>query len=153
METKYALNKEEFPAIIIGKLMTISGILERESNRLLLPFQLNYQQFSILFEIARAGMVQQKNMVNRLSLNRAHVSKTVKKLQAMGLIDIHPIAEDRRSALMSPTGKGRKLVDDCRAIFRQWNQEWFGRFNPDELQQILDSVDRLQKGFLGMYSK
>ena len=54
METKITLEREEIPPVIIGKLMTISGILQREGNRLLLRFQLNQQQFSILFEITKA---------------------------------------------------------------------------------------------------
>ena len=155
METKNdnTINEKEFTSIIIGKLMTISGILQRESNRLLLPYQLNQQQFSILFEIAKAKEVQQKNMVNRLLLEKAHVSKVVKKLQAMGLIDILPFPDDRRSALLSTTAKGQKLVDECRAIFHKWNKEWFEHFNAKELLQILESVDKLQKAFMSKYSK
>ena len=55
-------------------------------------------------------------MVNRLLLEKAHVSKVVKKLQIMGLIDILPFPGDKRSALLSPTAKGQKLVDECRTI-------------------------------------
>jgi len=155
METKNnnTFNEKEFPSIIIGKLMNISGILQREGNRLLLPYQLNQQQFAILFEIAKAKEVQQKNMVNRLLLEKAHVSKVVKKLQTMGLIDIIPLPYDKRSALLSPTEKGQKLVDECRAIFHKWNKEWLVQFNAPELHQILDSVDKLQKAFLSKYSK
>ncbi len=155
METKHnnTFNEIEFSSIIIGKLMNISGILQREGNRLLLPYQLNQQQFSILFEVAKAKQVQQKNMVNRLLLERAHVSKVVKKLQNMGLIEIIPLPDDKRSALLSPTVKGQKLVDECRAIFQKWNKERLEQFNATELHQILDSADKLQKAFLGKYSK
>jgi len=155
METKYnnTIDEKEFPSIIIGKLMNISGILQRESNSLLLPYQLNQQQFSILFEIAKAKKVQQKNMVNRLLLEKAHVSKVVKKLHAQGLIDILPFPDDKRSALLAPTAKGQKLVDECRAIFQKWNKEWFEPFNVPELRQILDGVDQLQKAFLSKYLK
>ena len=155
METKNdnTINEKEFTSIIIGKLMTISGILQRESNRLLLPYQLNQQQFSILFEIAKAKEVQQKNMVNRLLLEKAHVSKVVKKLQTMGLIDILPFPDDKRSALLSPTAKGHKLVDECRAIFQKWNREWFEQFNAPELLQIRDGIDKLQRAFLSNYSR
>ena len=133
--------------------MNISGILMRESNRLLLPYQLNQQQFSILFEIAKAKQVQQKNMVNRLLLEKAHVSKVVKKLQTMGLIDIIPLQEDKRSALLSPTEKGQKLISECQAIFDEWKKEWFEPFRANELNLILESLDKLQKSFISKYSK
>jgi len=155
METKNdnAFNEKEFFSIIIGKLMNISGILQRESNSLLLPYQLNQQQFSILFEIAKAKEVQQKNMVNRLLLEKAHVSKVVKKLQIMGLIDVIPLPDDKRSALLSPTEKGQKLICECRAVFDEWKKERLGQFNAEELLQILESVGKLQKAFMSKYSK
>ena len=150
METKIQpkTNENDFPSIIIGKLMNISGILQREGNRLLLPYQLNQQQFSILFEIAKAKQVHQKNMVNRLMLEKAHVSKVVKKLQAMGLIQITPMPEDKRSAFLSMTEKGQKAVNECRAVFQDWNKKQFQTITPKEMSRILESVDKLQKVFL-----
>ena len=154
METKNspAISEPEYRSIIIGKLMNISGILQRETNRLLTPFHLNQQQFSILFEIAKAKEVQQKDMVNRLLLERAHVSKVVKKLQSMGLLEIIPIPEDKRSSLLKPTAEGRKLVDTCRAVFQKWNKECLEQFNARELDEILQSMDSLQNAFLSKYS-
>lgn len=73
---------------MIGKLLNIGGMLERKANRLLSPFDLNQQQFSLLFEIAQAGRVNQKTMVNRLMLEKAHVSKIIKKLSGMGLVAV-----------------------------------------------------------------
>ena len=46
------MNKEQIAGIIIGKLMNLGGMLQRQGNKMLLPFNLNYQQFSIFFEIA-----------------------------------------------------------------------------------------------------
>jgi len=154
METKsdYTTDEKEYPAIIIGKLMSISGLIQRESNRLLLPYQLNQQQFAILFEIAKTGEVQQKNMVNRMILERSHVSKVVKKLQLMGLVDIIPLTDDKRSAMLKPTAKGTKLVAECRTLFQIWNKEWFEQFNARELNQILESTHMLQKAFMSKYS-
>ena len=144
METNKEQNGENIASVIVGKLMNISGILQREGNRLLAPFDLNQQQFSILFEIAKAGEVQQKNMVNRLVLEKAHVSKVVKKLQQMGLITVDTKPDDMRSSWLSVTKKGAQVVDGCRKVFQQWNCDWDTYYNADELSQILDSVEKLQ---------
>lgn len=133
--------------------MNISGILQRESNSLLLPYQLNQQQFSILFEIAKAKEVQQKNMVNRLLLEKAHVSKVVKKLQNMGLITIIPMPDDKRSALLSVTEQGQQLIRECGAVFANWRNDRLGEFNSQELLQIIESIEKLQKTFMSKYSK
>lgn len=150
METnrKHKADRTEIQSIIIGKLMNLSGILNRESNSILSPYDLNQQQFSVLFEITKAGEVQQKNMVNRLLLEKAHVSKVVKKLQAMRLIKITPMNEDKRSALLSPTKKGLEIVSRCRALFDEWKNESLSQFNEDELLQIMENVEKLQKAFL-----
>ena len=104
------MNKEQIPGIIIGKLMNIGGMLEREGNKMLQPFNLNYQQFSIFFEIAKVGKVKQKDVINRLLLEKAHVSKVVKKLQHMELIDITEAGEDKRSHWISVTQKGERNI-------------------------------------------
>ncbi|MGQ8338979.1 MarR family winged helix-turn-helix transcriptional regulator [Sunxiuqinia sp. A32] len=149
----HMLTKNEFGSIIIGKLMNIGGVLEREGNRLLSPYQLNQQQFSILFEIAKAKEVRQKNMVNRLLLEKAHVSKVVKKLQTMELIDVVPLPEDKRSALLSLTPKGQKIITECQEVFAKWKKECLDHFDDEELTQLLESVEKLQRAFLNKYLK
>ena len=85
-------------------------MLERKANRFLLPFGLNHQQFSVLFEIGKAEKVKQKDMVNRLALERAHVSKVIKKMQGMELLKITDSDNDKRSGIISLTIKGKKAV-------------------------------------------
>jgi DNA-binding MarR family transcriptional regulator len=140
-------NDRNSHAVIIGKLMNISGLLRREADRLLFPFQLNQQQFSILFEIFRAGKVSQKEMVNRLKLEKAHVSKIVKKLQSMGLVTVESSPGDRRSAVISMTEKGRILTGQCREVIGNWRQERLKLFDEEELRNILESLSLLQEAF------
>ena len=130
--------------IIIGKLMHLGGMLQRQGNKMLRPFDLNHQQFSIFFEIAMAGKVKQKEVVNRLVLEKAHVSKVVKKLQQMGLIAISESQEDRRSAWLSVTPKGMRTLEKCRAMFKAWNTDWVSQIDPQDLPGILESLTTLQ---------
>lgn len=129
--------------------MNIGGLIERETNRLLAPHGLNHQQFSVLFEIWRAGRVQQKDVTNRLLLERAHVSKVVKKLEEMGLIQAAPHPEDGRSAWLSVSKKGLALVQTCRASFDASKREWFRPFDTQQLHELLSAVSALQTAFSG----
>lgn len=140
--------REEAASRLIGKLMNIGALIERESNRQLSPFGLNHQQFSILFEMCRAGRVQQKDVTNRLLLERAHVSKVMKKLVAMGLVETAPHAGDRRSAWLSVSKKGRALVQICRGLFRSRKRDWFRSFDTRQLQQLLEAVSAIQTALL-----
>jgi MarR family transcriptional regulator, transcriptional regulator for hemolysin len=141
------MNKSETAPIIIGKLMHIGGMLERHGNKLLLPFGLNQQQFSIFFEIGKAGEVKQKDMVNRLSLERAHVSKVIKKLQNMELIDSTESEDDKRSSLFSLTQKGKIVLNECREVFKKWNQQWIVEIDEDQHGLIVDHLTKLQDVF------
>lgn len=139
-------NRQSAP-IIIGKLLNIGGMLQRHGNRLLRPFGLNQQQFSILFEIAKAQRVNQTDMVNRLVLEKAHVSKVVKKLNEMGLIAINTSAEDRRSTWLEPTPQGEQIISKCMQLFERWNEEWIAAFDDKELNSMLKHLTQLQSVF------
>ena len=141
------MDKTELAAIIIGKLLNIGGMLERKGNRMLLPFDLNQQQFSIFFEIGKAGKIKQKDMVNRLALERAHVSKVIKKLQNMELINITESEDDKRSSWLSLTPKGEKVLSECRSMFQKWNNEWIQDIDEDQYETILENITLLQKIF------
>jgi DNA-binding MarR family transcriptional regulator len=132
---------------IIGKLLHIGGLLQRHGNRVLMPFGLNQQQFSILFEIAKARKVKQKEMINRLLLEKAHVSKVIKKLHKMELISITTSDEDKRSSWLTPTPKGKQLLSWCMQIFEKWNEEWVADINDKQLNSILNKLIRLQTLF------
>ncbi len=141
------MNKEQIPGIIVGKLMNIGGMLQRQGNKMLLPFNLNQQQFSIFFEIAKVGKVKQKEMVNRLLLEKAHVSKVVKKLQQMELITITVNDEDRRSYWLTVTRKGEEILKQCTEKFRKWHEKWICEIDETEFSSIVDNLTILQKIF------
>jgi len=141
------MNKEQISGIIIGKLMNIGGMLERQGNKMLLPYNLNQQQFSIFFEIAKIGKVKQKEMVTRLLLEKAHVSKVVKKLQQMELINITVNDEDKRSYWLSLTKKGEEILKQCTAMFSEWHKKWICEIDKTELLSILDNLTTLQNIF------
>jgi len=133
--------------IVVGKLMSIGGMLQRHSNKLLQPYGLNQQQFSVFFEIANVGQVKQKEMINRLQLEKAHVSKVVKKLHAMGLITVTPSTEDKRSAWLEVTPEGKELLEKVRAEFRASHEAWLEDIDATQLESILDSLTLLQRVF------
>ncbi len=141
------MDKSQLAPIIIGKLLNINGMLQQHGNKVLSPFGLNQQQFSILFEIAKAEKVKQKEMVNRLTLEKAHVSKVVKKLHQMELITITASDEDKRSSWLVPTSKGKQLLHNCMQIFGNWNKKWLEDIDNKQLDSILNNLTQLQTVF------
>jgi len=141
------MNDTDFAPIVIGKLLNIGGMLEKKANQLLAPFNLNQQQFSLLFEIDLAGKVNQKAIVNRLVLEKAHVSKIIKKLSGLDLINVAVSPEDRRATWVTITPKGRALVCQCREVIDGFNQRWMAIANNTKLKETLDVLTELQRAF------
>ena len=141
------MDKSQIAPQIIGKLLNINGMLQRHGNRVLIPFGINQQQFSILFEIAKAKKVKQKEMVNRLALEKAHVSKVVKKLHQMKLITVTTLHEDKRSSWLRTTQKGNQLLNKCMQNFEKWNEDWLEVFEDKQLDSILNNLTYLQSVF------
>ncbi len=141
------MDKTQTASIIIGKLLNIGGLLQSHGNKMLQPYGLNQQQFSIFFEIAKVGKVKQKDIVNRLELEKGHVSKVVKKLHSLELISIKTSSEDNRSVLLSPTPKGKKILKQCMEMFTNWNDKWLAEINKPTLLATLDNLTLLQKTF------
>lgn len=99
-------------------------MLEKKANTLSKLYNLNQQQYSILFAIHQQGKVNQTSMVNKLLLEKPHVSKVTKKLGRMGLIDVEASEEDKRSSWLSITTKGVETVRKCQEAIRKWNLRW-----------------------------
>lgn len=141
------MDKLQLAPIIIGKLLNIGGMLQRQGNRITLPFGLNQQQFAIFFEIGKAGKVKQKDMVNRLLLEKAHVSKVVKKLHTMELITITASDEDKRSSWLALTPEGKHVLKTCRGDFKKWHGHWLEAVDEKQLTSILENLSYLQAVF------
>jgi len=141
------MEKMEFANILMGKLLNIGGMLQKTGNQLLLPYGLNQQQFSILFSIGQEDRVKQKSMVNKLVLEKAHVSKVVKKLHKMNLINIEASSTDKRSSWLSITTEGKELVNECRKAISSWNQDWISELSQEQFHSLLDNLTVVQNVF------
>lgn len=144
------MERSQSAPTIIGKLMNIGGMLQRLGNRMLMPFDLNHQQYSVFFEIGKAGKVKQKDMVNRLLLEKAHVSKIVKKLHGMDLITVSQSDDDRRSFWLSLTPKGKQTLNQCMKLFKDWNLGWIDSMDERQIASTLENLAHLQTVFSNM---
>jgi DNA-binding MarR family transcriptional regulator len=86
-------------------------------------------------------------MVNRLLLEKAHVSKVVKKLQQMELITVTENDKDKRSYWLSVTKKGEETLKQCSEMFSNWHKKWICEIDESELPSILNNLTTLQNIF------
>lgn len=130
--------------LIIGKLLNLGGTLEKEGNRVLSAWGINHQQFTVLFEIASEEVTTQKEMCNRLRLEKSHISRIIKKLIKMGLITSEACKRDKRSSYLKTTERGKKVINPCLKSLKEWNRKVFLNLSNDELETILKSLTQVQ---------
>lgn len=130
---------------IVMTLLNIGANLLRTGNRISDEYGLKQQQFVVLNEIANKGEVNQKQLVGELLYEKSNVSKIVKKLKALGLIEVTPSPEDGRITILRITSLGKKTWVECMAKFDAWNREWIKPLTTDEITDTIQMLKRLKK--------
>jgi len=76
----------------------------------LAPVEVNVAQFAMLRRLASAGPVSIKDLAAALELERSTVTRNVRVLAKLGLLELGGSAEDRRMAVVRLTGEGRRTL-------------------------------------------
>ncbi len=65
----------------------------------------------------------------------------------MELITIEASSEDKRSFWLLPTVKGDRTLNECMAVFEEWNKKWLDAIDNKQLVSILENLTLLQSVF------
>jgi DNA-binding MarR family transcriptional regulator len=93
----------------------LSGIYETEMR----DWGLKSSQLNLLVAVARAGPVRRIDLGKRLHLDPSTLTRNLKIMLKQGWIEETPDEEDRRSARLKITPKGRKLLDSIAPAWKR----------------------------------
>ncbi|NOZ04256.1 MAG: winged helix-turn-helix transcriptional regulator [FCB group bacterium] len=130
---------------IVKDLLSLNAHLRRVGNRITGKYGLKQQQFVVLSEIVMKGEINQKQIAGELLYEKSNVSKIVKKLKALGLIEITQSSADRRITLLRPTDSGRKIQAKCMKQLNAWNRDWINPLTDDEIRQTIQVLAHLKE--------
>ena len=88
----------------------VREVLEAKFLREVSPYPLTLSQFHLLKLIALNGGHQVGEVATVLGVSPPAATKNVNKLERLGLIVRNPSKGDRRATLLTPSAKGRRLV-------------------------------------------
>ncbi len=128
---------------IVQHSLRLGAFLQREGNRILHDFSLNQQQFIVLKRIEEQGPLSQKNICSDLLFEKSNISKIVSKLASMNLVTMSYSADDNRVSVLTITGKGKSVVDECMKKLNQWNSKWLTPLSKEEASQTLAVLNKL----------
>ncbi|MFD5662941.1 MarR family winged helix-turn-helix transcriptional regulator [Streptomyces hirsutus] len=78
-------------------------------------------------------------------LRAATMTRSAKRLEQAGFVRRSPSLTDRRSVLVEPTAAGIALRDQVEAVRAELERTVTGDLTPDERDQALASLDRLEQ--------
>ncbi|MBO6797599.1 MarR family winged helix-turn-helix transcriptional regulator [Maricaulis sp.] len=118
--------------------------LNREADaRLKAEAGVTSAQAAVLFLLARRGERRMGEIGEMLSLNPPAVTGLVNRMTALNLVTKTASADDKRSAIVSLTEKGRAMGDAADHVFKDMNQELetqLGDDDSDMLHRVLTSL-------------
>ena len=132
---------------IVQGLLKCGHFLQREMNQVCQRFGLKQQQFSVLNEIIWHGPLTQKELVERLLLEKSNVSKIVKILSEKKWIGVAVDTLDRRLTLLSETPEGFATWKKCMQAFGESSAELMSILSEDEQLDAIRFLNRVQKAF------
>ena len=124
----------------IGYLIQhVSSALSRQSDQVLLErLGIGFSQFKILMSLQWHPHVQQKHIAEKLGQTEASISRQIKLMHEMGLLQTTINPKNRREHLTTPTNKGLRLVEEAMNVLNAYHQPMFERLSTKQREQLLE---------------
>jgi DNA-binding MarR family transcriptional regulator len=123
--------------------MAMGQVIEEELWREAADSQLTVSQLKLLKLINLPGGHTISDVAAFMGVSKAAASKAADKLARRMLLRRAEGEEDRRTIYLSITSGGTRLLDAYNTATRKKLTEVFGQFSRDELQQVVDLLNRL----------
>lgn len=120
----------------------VREVLEVKSLREVSPNPLAVSQFHLLKILALNGGYQVGQLAGYLGVSAAAASKTVDKLVRLGLVARSASKGDRRVRVLSPSPKGRRLVQKYERTKAERLAPVLEEFSAKEVDQLADLLER-----------
>lgn len=127
------------------RLLKAHGLLLREVRRRV-PDALTLPQFDVLAQLYRSdeGMTP-GGLTRKLLVTGGNVTGIVERLSSLGLVERHPVPEDRRAVRIRLTARGEKLMRRAIPRHRRDVGTLFAPLAEGELARLRDLLGTLNQ--------
>ena len=130
--------------IPVGKLLYMIGKgYSVYVNRNLEEFGINTTQLHLLFEIAHESNINQEMIATRCNINKGAVARSIRKLEAKGLVKREIDKNNRRQNRLSLTKNGEDILIKACGVLRDWEDSVIlddGYIKKELLQKVLKEI-------------
>lgn len=133
------------PTNNIGYLLNhLAFVLGRQSDQVLQErLGIGFSQFKIMMTLQWSPHIQQKVIAEKLGQTEASISRQIKLLHDLGLLQTVKRAENRREHITTLTQKGERLTDEAMSILNTYHAPVFEGLSEKERATLLELLSRL----------
>jgi len=106
-------------------------------------FGIGISERRVLSELSKGQDLSLKRLCDIIGSDKATISRAVKALESLSLIEVHVNLRDNRLKLIGITKKGRTLEKRVSALARKRREHFAGTFRPGEYEQLLTLLGKL----------
>ncbi len=128
---------EKLNDTLINYITKANAQLVKGFEQQLAEFSLNHQQLLVLDCINKEGPISQKDIATQLHLNKAHVSKIVKKLISLEYLQAIGQEGDARLKLWTTSLSGIQVSTKALEKVAAQNQNWPPELSAAEVNQMV----------------
>lgn len=137
----------------IDRLVRVMRLHHRVIERRIDGLGIHHSQHRMLMRLScTGGAASQKDLAAALDVSPACVARTLKALNAAGLIDKSEGADGRRRKI-GILPKGQRLIDDSFKTFREIDREMFAGISDEEVRQLTDILSRIHQNLADMENR
>lgn len=114
------------------------------------PAGVTRSQAWVLAYLSRSDGMAQSELAAQLDLGKVALGGLIDRLEAAGLVERRPDADDRRVKRIFLTAAGRRVVNKMRKISGPTNAEILAGIDPDEVRAAARTLRRIKENMVRM---
>lgn len=123
-------------------MLRCSRLISDEYNLILLPHQLNYSLWQVLYVIQAQSEITSIDLAKYLNVSKPSIAKRVHKLLQLELLE-QVFTEDKRQKKFKLSKQGQSLFETCSQKIDQFEQRLLVHINPNDLKQSSETLSQL----------
>ncbi|MBC1591111.1 MarR family transcriptional regulator [Listeria welshimeri] len=112
-------------------------------NKKLLKTGLNIGQLRYLWTLYKEDGISQESMAKRFMVDKASVTRHIKRLEELGMIRREMDAKDRRIQRIFVTDTGYQMRDLIEEVTKEWSVRLTAGFSEKEKDDLMHLIGRL----------
>ena len=142
------LRVDNFLPITIRDL--VEGMAANMSRRITGPFRLTVTEWRILMHLAEHEALTASNIVEHSAMEKSKVSRALRNLEQLGLVERSVAESDQRVKLLRMTELGLKRYRALVPRVLDWEKELIEGLEVSEYRDLLYLLDKLGRHLKGM---